>query len=118
DDARDPREAAGTRDGGFVADTQRSARDGPGKTAKIEMRAIDPLDGETKRPGDCVFHDIDGFKIIEERRAAIPRRIGALSGNIVAMARRNRNGRDRLETERGGEPSEIGRDLVEASLAE
>jgi hypothetical protein len=65
-----------------------------------------------------IFHDINGLKIIERCRAAIPRRIGALSGNIVAMARRNRNGCDHLEFERGGIPSEIGRDLVEASLVE
>ena len=113
DDPRDPRRAARPGDDDFVAGADRSARDRPGKSAKIEMRAIDPLHRKAKRLVAAVFGDIDRLEIVEQRRSMVPGRIGALFEILSPWRAEIGMAHDRLEVERRGKGFEIGDDLVE-----
>src|SRR5262249_48828898 len=112
------RQAARTGDSDLITLTYRSAGDGTRKTAKIEMRTIDPLDKEAKWPISTILRDLDCLEIIEQRGATIPGRVCARLRNIVAVARRNRNGRDRIKIQRGGNAHEIGADLLKTGFVE
>ena len=114
DDARDLRGFARSRDNDLVAGADGPARDRSGEAAKIEMRAVDPLHGEAERLAALVLLDVDGLEKGEQRRPPVPGRVGAFFRDIVAVPRRDRNRRDRLEPERRGESLEIGDDPVEA----
>ena len=74
----DPRHAAllpGRLDPNAIAWLHDAARDGAREPAEVEMRAVDPLDGQAERQMlPARFVDLDGLEPPHERGAAIPRR--------------------------------------------
>ena len=76
-----------------------AGRDGSGIAAEIEVRPVDPLHREAERLAPAAWLDLDDLEIVEQGRAAIPRRIGGRLGDVVAEARRDRDRHDRREAE-------------------
>ena len=71
EDPCDRAAAPGTGDDDRLAFLDAAARNRAGNSPKIEMRAIDPLHGKTKRRGAAVFIDLDLAR--DSRADAFPR---------------------------------------------
>ncbi len=79
----------------------------PEKPRKSRCGRLTHCTGMRKGSAGALILDIDRLEIGDERRAVIPGRLVAARRDIVAEARRNRNGDDAREAERRGESGEI-----------
>ncbi len=118
DDRLHDRGAPGRQHGDLVADAQAATGNGAGEAAKIGVRPVDPLHRQAERLAGAIVLDVDRFEILQQRRPLVPGRIGAGARHVVAVARGDRNRRDLLEAERGGEVRKLGDDLLERRLVE
>ena len=101
DNRLDPGGLPGRQHRDFIARPCPAAHDRAGKAAEIGIGTIDPLHRHPKRLAGAVILDVDRFQIFEQMRPRIPGRARAARRNIVAVARRNRDGLDVLEAKRG-----------------
>ena len=92
--------AAGAGDDDRLAPLDPAARNRAGEAAKVEMRAVDPLHRKTERRGAPVLLDLDALEMVEQMRPLEPGRARARRRDVVAVARRNRDGEERAEAER------------------
>ncbi len=95
-----------------------AARDRAGKAAEIGIGTVDPLHRHAEGFGGAVVLDVDGFEVVEQMRPRVPGRARAARGDVVAVARRDRNADDLLEAEFGGEGAEAVGNLLEHGAVE
>ena len=62
----------------------------------------------------AVAREVHRLEVVEQRRSLVPRHVGGAVDDVVAVERRDRDERDVVEIEAGGELGELGADLVEA----
>ena len=117
DDAGDGRGASGTGDDDGLADHHAPAGDRADEAAEVEVGPVDPLDRHAERPVAAPVGDVHGLEMGDQRRAAVPGHSRARFGQIVPVARRERDRGDVGEAETRGEAGEIGDDAVEHRLA-
>ncbi len=113
DDACDGGRLAGFRHHHLVAPRHRARGDGAAKAAEVEIRPVDELHGQAERLVGVDAVDRYRFEVFEQRRAAIPAGVGRRRGDVVAIARRHRDRRDRLEAEVARKGLVLRRDPVE-----
>jgi hypothetical protein len=116
DDTRQFGGAPGFGDRQDITRPDAPARNGAGKTAKIEIGAIDPLHRHAERRLHQRGIHIHTFEIGEQRRALIPGRLWAFGHDINAITRRKRDRDLADEPELGGEEGEVRHDLIEGAL--
>ena len=81
----------------LVAGVNDAADDRAGEAAEVEVRAIDPLHRQAKRPVPRLVLDIDGLEVPHQRRAVIPGRVVAAIRDVVALEPGDRDRDDVLE---------------------
>ena len=80
DDFADPRRSARAGDKNLIARRDRTRNHGPGKSAKLGMRPVDPLHRKTKPPPAIVTRGVDRLEMLEQGRPLIPRHPIAIAG--------------------------------------
>src|SRR6202020_1220747 len=86
-----------------LAERDAAAGNRSGEAAEVEMGPVDPLHRQTEGRAAAVLLDLDGFELLQEMPALIPRRLGADRRDIVAKSRRDRDGEQRAEAQGFGE---------------
>src|ERR1700722_12549690 len=61
-----------------LATRHAAAGNRPSEATEVEMRPVDPLHRQTERSAAAVFFDLDGFELLQEMPALVPRRFRAV----------------------------------------
>ena len=115
-DAVDARGLTGRHDDDRIAAPYLAGSHGSRIAAEIMVGPIDPLHRKAERLGLRALIDLDILQIVQQGRAAIPRRIGGRPGDVVAEAGGDRDRHDRHESELGRERGIVADDSIEGLL--
>ena len=116
DDAVDARRSTGRHDDDRIAAPRSAGRHRSGIAAEIKVGPVDPLHRKAERLGLHAVIGLDILEIVQQGRAAIPRRIGGRLDDVVAEARGDRDRNDRGEAELGGEGDIVADNAIEDLL--
>src|SRR3569833_1365186 len=86
----------------------------PGESAEVEVGAIDPLDGESKRFVVQASFDIETLELLEQRWAVVPAHIFGALRDVVTEPCRHRDWGNGAEAQLLGESDVVAHDVMKA----
>ncbi len=86
DDALDGAGRARRQHADRVTGADRAADDAAGEPAEVEVRTVHPLHRHAERSVGHLVVDRHGLEVAEQRRAVVPRRVGAQLDDVVARS--------------------------------
>jgi hypothetical protein len=96
-----------------IAGLDRAGRDLARKAAEIEVGPVDPLHRHAERLVlRCGDVELDGFEVRDQWLAHVPRHVGRVAGDIVALEARNRHCGEVGDADRARERGVIGDNRV------
>ena len=104
----------------FVALAHDAAGQGAGKTAEVQVGAVDVLHREAQVAEVAIAGDLHGLEDFHQRLPLVPRRTLAAVDHVVALERRHRHEVQggRFEVDLVGEGQVVGLDRLEHTLVE
>ncbi len=109
--------AAGVRGDDAIASRDASGGNRAGEAAKILVRPVDPLHGQSERRAAAILLHFNAFQILEQMRARVPGRAGAQGRDVVSVAGGDRQRGQRAKAKCLGEFPIVGFDLAKHALA-
>ncbi|HEY0748484.1 MAG TPA: hypothetical protein VGD63_17415 [Steroidobacteraceae bacterium] len=116
-DARDPRSPARGQHAYGVTRPDDTLGYQPRKAAEVQVGAIDPLNGHSKRAllRDRAV-DLDIFKMLHQGGAAVPRGLAGSRGDVVPGKARDRNCYEVADSDALGKDAVLGSNRLESAL--
>ena len=111
------RNLARLRDDNFIARLDRARNHCARETPEIEIGAVHPLDRQAEGRIGALVGNLDLLEMLQQGRASVPGHGLRRVDDVVAVQRRHRDWRDRLEAEIFGHGQITRHDLVEARPA-